>query len=175
MPTETWKKQLRDIHARGVAAWRAGRRSPTTLFDPTDLAFLGSIGCSAQELFDFIDDLQDYGEPDFETVLEVQSLRREYFKTVMASQPSSHIASMHELPAKAAAVDGIAWLPRLIVKARLKLRGEMPADLMYGCGGDRPFLRRMNMTLPSFLKLVWDCGDDDRKIVDAVKRAAAHA
>ncbi|MEI7774985.1 MAG: DUF5069 domain-containing protein, partial [Verrucomicrobiota bacterium] len=152
-----------------------GRRSPTTLFDPTDLAFLGSSGCSAQELFDFIDDLQDYGEPDFETVLEVQSLRREYFKTVMASLPSYHTASMHELPAKAAAVDGIAWLPRLIVKARLKLRGEMPADLMYGCGGDRPFLRRMNMTLPSFLKLVWDCGDDDRKIVDAVKRAAGHA
>ena len=34
-------------------------------------------------------------------------------------------------------IDGIAWLPRILVKARLKLRGEMPADLMYGCGGDR--------------------------------------
>ena len=175
MPIETWKEQLREIHARGTAAWRAGRRSPATMFDPADLAFLKSIGCSAQELFDFIDDLQDYGEPDFETVWEVQAIRREYFETVMANQPSSRTASMHDLPAKSTAVDGIAWLPRLIVKARLKLRGELPADLMYGCGGDRPFLRRMHMTLPSFLKLVWDCGDDDRKIVDAVKRAAGHA
>ncbi|EDY16318.1 hypothetical protein CfE428DRAFT_6131 [Chthoniobacter flavus Ellin428] len=29
------------------------------------------------------------------------------------------------------------------------------------------------MTLPQFLQLVWDKGDDDRAIVDAVKQAAA--
>ena len=69
-------------------------------------------------------------------------------------------------------MDGIAWLPRLIVKARVKLRGEMPADLMYGCGGDRPFLDDMNMNLPGFLKLVWECGDDDRRIINAVKKSA---
>jgi hypothetical protein len=175
MPIETWKEQLREVHARGTAAWRAGRRSPATMFESADLAVLGSIGCSAQELFDFIDDLQDYGEPDLETVLEAQAIRREYFMNVMGGQLSAHTASMNDLPAKSTAVDGIAWLPRLIVKARLKLRGEMPPDLMYGCGGDRPFLRRMNMTLPGFLKLVWDCGDDDRKIVDAVKHAAGSA
>jgi len=59
-----------------------------------------------------------------------------------------------------------------VVKARIKLRGEMDPDLMYGCGGDRPFLRRHHMTLPQFLQLVWDKGDDDRAIVDAVKQAA---
>ena len=64
---------------------------------------------------------------------------------------------------------------RIIVKARLKLLGEMPPDLMYGCGGDRPFLRRMKMTLPQFLKLVWDSGTDDRRIIDAVKRSAGLA
>jgi hypothetical protein len=79
---------------------------------------------------------------------------------------------MHELPAKAAKVDGIAWLPRLIAKARIKLRGEMDPDLMYGCAGDRPFLRDHNMTLPQFLQLVWDEGDNDRGIIDAVKKAA---
>jgi hypothetical protein len=82
---------------------------------------------------------------------------------------------MAELPAKTAAVDGIEWLPRLIAKARLKLRGEMPPDLMYGCGGDRPFVREMKTTLPDFLKLVWDCGEDDRRIVDSVKRRAGLA
>jgi hypothetical protein len=79
---------------------------------------------------------------------------------------------MSALPAKSAAVDGIAWLPRLIVKARIKLRGEMDPDLMYGCGGDRPFLRQHGMTLAQFLQLVWDKGDDDRAIIDAFKRAA---
>ena len=78
---------------------------------------------------------------------------------------------MSELPLKTDAVDGIAWLPRLMVKARLKLRGEMPSDLMYGCGGDRPFLRRMGTTLPGFLELVRDSGDDDRAIIEAVKRS----
>ena len=79
---------------------------------------------------------------------------------------------MSELPAKTAEVDGIAWLPRLIEKARIKLRGEMDPNLMYGCGGDRPFLRKYKMTLAEFLQLVWDKGDDDRGIVEAVKAAA---
>ena len=79
---------------------------------------------------------------------------------------------MADLPAKSDAVDGIAWLPRLIMKARLKLRGEMPTELMYGCGGDRPFLHGMNLTLAEFLTLVRDAGDDDRRIIAAVKKSA---
>jgi hypothetical protein len=43
---------------------------------------------------------------------------------------------------------------------------------MYGCAGDRPFLRGMKMTLPQFLELVRDADDDDRRIVAAVKQAA---
>ena len=63
----------------------------------------------------------------------------------------------------------IAWLPRLIAKARLKLRGELPDDLMYGCGGDRSFLAEYPMTLQAFLQLVRDSGEDDRRIIEAVK------
>lgn len=172
MIEEDWTQRFKEIHARGVAAWRAKNRSAATMFSPDDTEFLNSIGCSTQELFDFVDDLEDYGEPDFETVLAIQSIRRAYFNQVMDRKPSDYCATMSELPSKLTAVDGISWLPRLIVKARLKLRGEMPADLMYGCGGDRPFLRRMKTTLPVFLQLVWDCGEDDRKIIDAVKRTA---
>lgn len=163
---------LREIHGLAIDAWKAGRRSPKTMFSASELEFLHSIGCSAQEMFDFVDDLQIYGEPDFETVLGIQELRLRYFKEVMHSTPSNHVASMDALPPKAQAVEGISWLPRLIVKARLKLRGEMPPELMYGCGGDRPFVIRMGMTLPSFLKLVWDCGDNDSKIIAAVKTSA---
>ena len=40
--------------------------------------------------------------------------------------------SMDEFPAKSDEAEGIAWLPRLITKARAKLAGSLPADLMYG-------------------------------------------
>jgi hypothetical protein len=172
MSQEDWKQQLRDVHARGVAAWKAGRRSPSTMFSKADGLFLSSIGCTEQELFDFVDDLMEYGEPDVETVCGVQELRRDYLVTVMGGRRSEHMASMDELPRKTDALEGIAWLPRLIVKARLKLRGEMPPELMYGCGGDRPFVRRMGTSLPAFLKLVWECGDDDRAVVEALKASS---
>lgn len=171
MSTNEWQKQFRQVYDRGVSAWHEGRRSPERMFDGTDAAFLSSIGCTAQELFDFVDDELRYGDFDFATTLAVTAIRRDYFLNVMKGKATGRTVTMASLPAKTAAVDGIAWLPRLIVKARVKLRGEMPADLMYGCAGDRPFLRRMNMTLPLFLELVRDSGDDDRRIVNAVKRA----
>jgi len=168
-----WQAQFRAVYDRGVVAWSAGRRSPATMFTSDDARFLAGIGCTAQELFDFVDDAQEYGEPDFDTVLAVQAIRREHFLTVMGGKPCARVASMADLPAKTAAVDGITWLPRLIMKARLKLRGEMPADLMYGCGGDRAFAQQMNLTLPGFLQLARDAGPDDRRIIDAVKQSAA--
>lgn len=170
-----WEDRFRAVHDRAMATFRSRRGSPASLCDAADTAFLSEIGCTVQELFDFIEDAVDSGEPDLETVLEVQRIRRDWFLRVQGGEWTGKVVPMSELPPKSEAVDGIAWLPRLIVKARLKLRGEMPADLMYGCGGDRPFLRRMGMTLPGFLELVRDLGDDDRAIVDAVKAARHRA
>ena len=172
MSTIDWQIQFRNVYDRGVAAWHAGKQSPDAMFTRSDAKFLATIGCTTQELFDFVDDGLNYGEPDFDTTLAVAAIRRDYFMNVMKGKPTGRTASMESLPAKTDEVDGIAWLPRLIVKARLKLRGEMPADLMYGCGGDRPFLHSVNMTLPGFLRLVWKTGDDDRRIIDAVKKSA---
>ncbi len=171
--SEEWKSEFRNVWDRGVAAWKAGRRSAPTMFDAKDVAFLATIGCTAQELFDFVDDALNYDDLNFETALAVTAIRREYFLKVMHGQSTGHVVPMHELPAKSAKVDGIAWLPRLIAKARIKLRGEMDPDLMYGCAGDRPFLREHHMTLPQFLQIVRDKGDDDRAIIDAVQNAAA--
>jgi hypothetical protein len=163
-----WKEQLRSVHLRGVCAWKAGRRRPEAMFSQADPDFLRSIGCSVQEMYDFVEDLVEYGEPDFETVCGVQELRLDYLETVLAGQRSGVVASMDGLPRKSDTLGGIAWLPRLIAKARLKLRGEMPPELMYGCGGDRPFVRRMGTTLPAFLKLVWECGDSDEAVLAAL-------
>ena len=175
MKHDDWQTQFRTVFNSGVTAWKRDRKSPGSMFDLEDVKFLNSIGCTAQELFDFVDDLQRYGEPDYQTALEVAALRRDYFLNVLKGQSSGRVASMDELPAKADEVDGIAWLPRIIEKARLKLRGEMPADLMYGCGGDRQFLDSMKMTLPQFLKLTWESGDNNRRIIDAVKKCAGRA
>ena len=172
--SEDWRTEFRNVWKRGVASWKSGRNSASAMFDPKDVLFLASIGCTAQELFDFVDDSMGYDDVDFETVLAVTAIRQDYFLDAMHGKLSGHVVQMSELPAKSAAVDGIAWLPRLIAKARIKLRGEMNPDLMYGCAGDRPFLRKHNMTLPQFLELVRDNGDDDRAIVDAVKKAATH-
>ena len=173
MMHDDWQAQFRTVYNRGVAAWKEDRKSPASMFESRDLKFLASIGCTAQELFDFVDDLQRYGEPDFETALAVAAIRRDYFLNVLKGKSTGRIAPMETLPAKTDQVDGIAWLPRIIEKARLKLRGEMPADLMYGCGGDRQFIESVNMSLPEFLKLTWDSGDNDRRIIDTVKKAAA--
>jgi hypothetical protein len=171
--SDDWKTEFRNVWDRGIKAWKAGRRSAATMFEPPDVTFLAGLGCTAQELFDFVDDSMDYDDVDFETVLAVTAIRRAYFLEVMHGQWTGQVVPMRELPAKTAEVDGIAWLPRLIAKARLKLRGEMDPDLMYGCAGDRPFLRKHGMTLPQFLQLVRDKGGDDRAIIDAVKQAAA--
>jgi len=170
---DDWKLEFCKVWDRGIAAWKAGRNSAQTMFTPADVAFLAGIGCTAQELFDFVDDSLGYDDVDFESVLAVTAIRREYFLNVMHGKPSGRVVPMSELPAKSAEVDGIAWLPRLIAKARIKLRGELNPDLMYGCAGDRPFLRSHHLTLPQFLQLVRDKGDDDRAIVAAVKKAAA--
>ncbi|KAB2667712.1 MAG: DUF5069 domain-containing protein [Verrucomicrobia bacterium] len=172
MNDTTWEQRFRGIYDRGLAACRAGRRSPSEMFGPDDVAFLASLGCSPREVFDFVEDYLDYNEPDFATALRITAVRRDYFLRVQHGKPTGRTAPASDLPAKSDAVDGIPWLPRLIAKARLKLRGELPDELMYGCGGDRPFLRRMGTDLPSFLELVRDSGDDDRRIVDAVKQTA---
>ena len=168
-----WPIEFRKVYDAATRRYQSGERVPHKLFSKSELEFLASIGGSAQELFDFIDDLARYGEPAYETVLLTTGVRRDYFRLVQNGVPSGKQIDMDALPSKKEEVDGIAWLPRLIEKARAKLRGEMPPDLMYGCGGDRPFLREMNIELAEFLRLVWMSGDDNRRIIDYVKKRRA--
>ncbi len=163
-----WPDGFRTVYDRALKSYRSGPKRADTLFSAEEKTFLAGIGCSAQELFDFVEDYCNSDEPTYETVLLVTSIRRRYFRTMQQGKTTGKLASMGALPPKDAQVSGVRWLPRIIEKARIKLRGEMPAELMYGCGGDRPFLRSMNLELADFLQLVWDCGDDNQKIVNAV-------
>lgn len=168
----SWQDDFRKVYDHGLDSYRKGAREPEALWTPEQVAWLASIGCTPRELFDFVDDLCRYGEPDYTTALQVTAIRRDYFLTVQGGKPTGLEFPMSRLPGKSETVQGIPWLPRIIEKARVKLRGEMPDDLMYGCGGDRQFLRTVGWTLPDFLTLVRDLDTDSDGIVRTVLAGA---
>lgn len=173
MNQNEWSDRFRSVFSEGVKRYRAGQREVSAFFNDEETAFLAGIGCTAQELFDFVEDYSNGGDPSFETVLLVTAVRREYLFSEQLGVASTVQRSMDDFPAKTAEVDGIAWLPRIIAKARAKLRGELPAEMMYGCGGDRPFARRNKFHLADFLRVVWRAGDNDQQIIEFVKSSGA--
>ena len=129
---EDWKQRFRGLFNEGVERHKAGRQSPNAMFEEVDIEFLESIGCSSQEMFDFCDDYVRWDDVIYDHVEELQAVRYEHFIKELNGQPADTRMEMSEFPAKADEVEGIEWLPRLIVKARAKLAGQLPADLMYG-------------------------------------------
>ena len=167
-----WVEQFQSCYNDAVKAFAAGNRDRRRYFNREQLAFLESIGCSAQEVYDFAEDWCGGQAPDFGTVLLITAARRDFFLVVQNGQPSAKRIRPEDLPAKDAAVAGFAWLPRIIEKARAKLRGEMPDELMYGCGGDRAFLKKVQIHPADFLRTVWSARDDDHKIIAYVQQCA---
>ncbi len=127
-----WKTQFRAVFDAGVQRRKEGSNEPVAMFERDEVAFLESIGCSAQEMFDFCDDYVGWDDVIYEHVEALQAVRYEHFVEELDSQPAAHRMEMDDFPAKTDKVEGIAWLPRLILKARAKLAGQLPADLMYG-------------------------------------------
>ena len=161
-----WHHELKQIFVQSLERHRSGEVRPEQHFSEADRAFLASVGLTAHEFFDFVDDHARYdGDPDWETMLLVNAVRRDYFLTVQKGQWSTSLVDMDELPAKDAKLEGIPWLPRIIQKAEAKLRGEMPPDLMYGCGGDRNFFREHGLHPADFLRVVWAADGDEGKVL----------
>jgi hypothetical protein len=167
-----WAKQFRDLFEDGMDAYRDGKRDAASMFNETHREFLNDIGATPQEIFDFVED-SFRGDPGFETTLLVSAVRRDYFLVVQNSQRSPRVIEMDALPDGDAELGGIEWLPRIIAKARAKLRGEMPPELMYCCGGDRAFLREHGIHPADFLREVWAAGEDDKRILSYVRQYAA--
>jgi hypothetical protein len=171
-PSSNWEQPFSDLFHAAVEKYRGGHVKASGLVDEKGANFLSSIGYTEQEFFDFVDDFARGGEPTLETALNIASVRRDYFLKEQGGKPSSHQISMDKLPSKDATVEGIGWLPRLIPKAEAKLRGEMPPDLMYGCGGDRKFFRAHQLDPAEFLRTVWQAKGDQAEIVAWVKANA---
>src|SRR5687768_4780229 len=98
MQNYEWPMEFRRVFDRGVESYRAGNHKAATLFNDNDKAFLASIGCTSQELFDFVEDLVRGGEPAFETTLLITAARRDYFLVIQKGKLSTHVADMSQLP-----------------------------------------------------------------------------
>ena len=165
-----WHHELKAMFVLALERCRAGESDPARFFTPVQQALLASIGQTPRELYDFADDhTRGDGDPDWETYLLISAVRRDYFLAIQNGRPSGKTISMDDLPAKDAKLDGIPWLPRVIKKAEAKLRGEMPDDLMFDCGGDRNFFREHGIHPADFLRRVWAADGDEAKILDYVK------
>jgi len=169
LPLPTWEQSFSRLFQSAVKKYRAGHQKADGLVDEKGRKFLASIGHTEQEFFDFVEDFAKAGEPTLDTALRIASVRRDYFLKEQNGVPSPHRISMADLPPKDAEIEGIVWLPRIIPKAEAKLRGEMPPDLMYGCGGDRNFFKTHNIDAAEFLRKVWDARGNQTKIVAWVK------
>ena len=170
-----WDEQFLALYRRCLAEYQRGNRDFESYYGPEDRAFLAGIGCKPREFFDFIEDLADEGEPAESTALLVAAVRRDYFLVMQDGVASDREITAQELPTFGDELEGIFYLPRIIRKARAKLRGELDPDLMFGCGGDRKFLREHGGLHPAdFLRTVWAAKDDDGKIAVWVAEQTGH-
>ncbi|MEO6052919.1 MAG: DUF5069 domain-containing protein [Chthoniobacterales bacterium] len=159
-----WTQRFLELHQEASERYQDGAKTPSSVLKADEIEWLAEMGCSAQEFFDFIEDFCRGEEPDAGTALLVAAKRRDYFLSVQKGRPEPELPSS-TLPPKTEEVKDIPWLPRLIEKAKRKLRGQMDDDLMYGCGGDRNFFQKYEMHPADFLKLVEDSKGKDAEVV----------
>jgi len=164
----SYQKTLKAIWEDAVAKYEAGNREPDSYFDEVTQAELASVGLNTMDVYDYAEDFVTREEPDFETFLLVSAARRDYFLTVQEGKPSDQVIASEGLPPKDAEIKGIVWLPRIMPKAYAKLKGELPAETMYGCGGDRNFFKNNNIHPADFLRAAWAYEDDASKLIDWV-------
>lgn len=165
--------KFRALYDQAVQLYGSGKTDQAAWFKADERTFLAANGITVQNLFDYAEDHHGYGEPGYDRALAIELVRRDYFLNVQGGKQSSVVIDAAKMPAKTDAVKGIEWLPRLIPKTKAKLRGELPASLMYSCGGDRAFFRTHDIHPAEFLSLVWRNGDNDAATIDWVVQRRA--
>jgi len=173
-PWPEWGARLERVFGQAVEKYLAGSRGAEALFTFEHATFLASLGSSLQELYDFVEDWCELGEPSFGMALRIAEVRAEYFFLEQYLERSSEVSTPDSMPSGGATLGGFVWLPRIIAKARAKLRGEMPADMMFGCQNDRAFLKKVGIDPAQFLRVVWSAGQNDEEILEYVKISAEY-
>lgn len=166
----TWNDQFIELFERCLTHYQSGNRDFQSYYSDDDQAFLQSIGYKPRELFDFVEDLADDGAPSLSTALLVAAVRRDYLLVAQDGKLSETEITTSDLPTFGAELEGLTYLPRLLVKARAKLKGELDPDIMFGCGGDRNFFAKNGNIHPAdFLRNVWASDGDDAKVAAYVR------
>jgi hypothetical protein len=174
--SHTFHTDLHRIWQNAVDLYTRGDSTPDTIVQEQDLSLLSRWGLNRMDVFDFAEDWCLHHEPDFSTFLLVHYARWRFFVEKQKSIPSSNLLDPKTLPSKDQKARGIAWLPRILPKARAKLRGELPPEVMYGCGGDREFFTCNHIHPAEFLSMVCFHGDDDDAVIEwVVKRKSSLA
>ncbi len=175
MKNYDFTQKFKVIYDKGVALYAQGQRGAETFFSADEKAWLASVGITSQHLYDYAEDQVGGGEPGYDNALAIELVRRDYFLSAQHGQPSKTVLDESSLAPKDQAVEGITWLPRIIPKAKAKLKGELPASLMYCCGGDRRFFKTNDILPSEFLALIWRNLNDDQATVAWVASRAKTA
>jgi len=165
-----YQQGLENLWQNAVKRYQNGERGAESFFTPEEKQWLAGNGVTPQEIYDFAEDYSNYGEPGFITFATITDARRTYFLKNMGGQWTGRSINPGDYPPKTEEVDGIVWLPRLIEKAKAKLRGELDLDTMYGCAGDRKFFKTHDIVPADFLRQVAENMDDNRAVIEWVKR-----
>jgi Domain of unknown function (DUF5069) len=168
-------QRFKALYDKAVGLYGQGRRDAGKYFTADESTWFAANGLTAQYMYDYAEDHEAGGEPGYDLALGIEAVRRDYFLNVQGGKPSKTVLDEAKLPPKTDAIKGIEWLPRIIPKAKAKLRGELPASLMYCCGGDRRFFKAANILPWEFLSVVWRNEKDDSAIVDWVVKRSAEA
>lgn len=165
-----YQEELVRVWEKGVELYKSGHTKSDVFPISEELSFLNSIGLNRMDIFDYVEDWICEGTPDLATFLLIHDLRRDFFLEVQNGIHSTNRLNSATLPGKQETLEGIVWLPRIIPKAKAKLRGELPPETMFCCGGDRAFFKQNNIHPAEFLRLVKKAGDNEQEIVEWVLR-----
>jgi len=166
--TLEWIPKFRTLFEHKITSYKKGMRHADGMFSSEEKDFLLALGATPQEIYDFVEDWCEDGEPELEMAIAITKIRRDYFLKEQQGQYSKIAKNTDLFPPREASLAGLEWFPRIIEKASANLRGELPVDLMYGCGADRRFLKKVNVNPDEFLQRVWEAGDDVGHIVTLV-------
>ena len=165
--------KFRALYDKAVKLYASGQTDKAAYATAEEQAFLTANGIGVQALYDYAEDHNNGGEPGYDRALEIETVRRDYFLNVQHGKRYTAVLDQDRMPAKTDAVKGIEWLPRIIPKAKAKLRGELPDTLMYSCGGDRKFFRAHDILPSEFLSVVGRHLDNDAAVIDWVVARSA--
>lgn len=164
----SFDSELARIWHKAVDLYRNGNTQAQTFPIEDETKILAAWGMNKIDVFDYAEDWCIHGEPDLISFVMIHYERWNFFKEEQRGILSSKRLDPTTLPEKSSEAGGIVWLPRIIPKARAKLRGELPPEVMYGCGGDRHFFFSNNIHPAEFLRAVRHFENNDHAIIQWV-------